>query len=96
MLRIELDARPWRTEGDLIEAVIAALRGPSWHGRNYNALRDSMVTGAINEVAPPYEIVITGTANANGEVDDAIRYFVDQVTGWATRDGAAISARCEA
>lgn len=31
---------------------------PAWHGRNFNALRDSIETGQINAVEVPYRIVI--------------------------------------
>ena len=48
MREIILDASRWRTDVDLIEAVIKGLEGPDWHGRNYNALYDSIVGGSIN------------------------------------------------
>ena len=57
-MEIVLDGRGWRTEADFIEAVIAGVDGPSWHGRNYNALRDSFVTGSINGIEPPYDFII--------------------------------------
>jgi RNAse (barnase) inhibitor barstar len=93
--QIMLDARPWRTENDFIEAIISALGGPTWHGRNYNALYDSMVVGSINEIEPPYEIVIKGVRAANAEVADAIRCFLLRVEEWRTRDTVKIAAKVE-
>jgi hypothetical protein len=76
-----------------MDAVIKGLEGPSWHGRNYNALHDSMVTGSINGIEPPYEIIISGAASVSPEVDDAIRYFIERVTEWRARQGVEIAAR---
>jgi hypothetical protein len=88
-----LDARPWRTENDFIEAIVSALGGPTWHGRNYNALYDSMVVGSMNEIEPLYEIIIKGARTANAEVAVAIQYFLLRVEEWRTRDRAKIAAK---
>jgi RNAse (barnase) inhibitor barstar len=39
---IKLDATGWKSKGDFYEAILAALEAPSWHGRNADALLDSM------------------------------------------------------
>ena len=76
MKLIELDARDWRTVLDFYEALLVALGAPRWHGRNVNALIDSMIYGGINEVDPPYKILISETAklpiDVNGEIAFAI------------------------
>jgi RNAse (barnase) inhibitor barstar len=49
---------------------------PSWHGRNFDALNDSIATGSINEVEVPYALVITNYdmigPNARKMADDFI------------------------
>ncbi len=89
---IHLDGRHWRTKADLIEAVIAGMRGPSWHGRNYDALHDSMVTGSINALEPPYHFVITPPASPTAEINEAIAYFMDCIAEWRA-EGADLSVR---
>ena len=91
-MEIVLDGQDWRTEADLIEAVIAGVDGPSWHGRNYNALRDSFVAGSINGIEPPYDFIIRAPSVVTPEVADAIRYFVARISDWRA-EGAQLSAR---
>jgi RNAse (barnase) inhibitor barstar len=51
---IELDAHNWKTGRDFYNAIAVALNSPENHGRNFNALIDSMVWGGIDDVEPPY------------------------------------------
>jgi hypothetical protein len=94
MVEIILDGRDWQTELDLIEAVIAGVDGPFWHGRNYNALYDSMVVGSINGIEPPYDFVIKPPPDPTPEVAGAISYFLARVEEWRSR-GAALSTRID-
>ncbi|MBC9884143.1 barstar family protein, partial [Bradyrhizobium sp. INPA01-394B] len=43
--------RRWR---DFYDALLAALGAPEGHGRNLNALIDSMVWAGMNAVEAPY------------------------------------------
>ena len=72
MRAIELNAATWRTVHDFYDAVLAAIGAPERHGRNMNALIDSMVWGGINAVVPPYTIRIRGVGVAPNEVREAI------------------------
>ncbi len=58
-MRIEIDAGGWRDEGDVWDAVLAALDAPAWHGRNLDALADSL-GGGINGVEGLVTLVVTG------------------------------------
>lgn len=91
-MAIILDGQDWKTEGDFIEAVLAAVDAPSWHGRNYNALRDSFIAGAINGLEPPYDFVIKPPAHPTPELVDAIAYFMARITDWQA-EGAPLSVR---
>jgi len=51
---IELDAEAWRTIDDVYDALLPALEAPDWHGRDMDALIDSMGAGSINGIEPPY------------------------------------------
>lgn len=91
-MEILLDGQDWRTEADFIEAILAGVEAPSWHGRNYNALRDSFVAGSINGIEPPYDFIIQPPPAPTAEVADAIRYFMVRISEWRT-EGAQLSAR---
>jgi len=56
-----LDGSAWRDEEDFYRAFLLAVEAPQWHGHNLDALRDSIVTGSINNVAPPFTIAVRGS-----------------------------------
>jgi RNAse (barnase) inhibitor barstar len=68
MTIIELNAQSWRTWEDFYSALLAALGAPKGHGRNLNALIDSMVGGGVNAVEPPYEIRVSGAENLSKDI----------------------------
>lgn len=72
MLVIELDAQSWRTCEDYANALRKALRSPEWHGSCVNAFFDSMVVGDINEINPPYRIIIKNTENLPKKIIEEI------------------------
>jgi hypothetical protein len=53
-----LDGARWQTAEDFYDAFLRAVRAPSWHGHNFNALRDSITVADINAVSLPYDIVV--------------------------------------
>lgn len=92
-MAIVLDGHGWKTEADFIEAVLTGVDAPDWHGRNYNALRDSFVTGSINGIEPPYDFVIKSLpSDLSPEVADAISYFAARIADWRA-EGARLSVR---
>ena len=72
MRRIHIDASGWVSILDFYDSIISALQAPDWHGRNINALIDSMIGGEINGVDPPYVIVISGTSSIDRTIVDHI------------------------
>lgn len=93
-MEITLDGRDWQTEAQFIEAVLSSVDAPSWHGRNYNALRDSFVAGSINGISPPYDFIIRMPPDPAREVSDAVRYFAERISEWRA-DGAELSVRLD-
>jgi RNAse (barnase) inhibitor barstar len=65
---IELNAKNWRTWQDFYNALLVALGAPEGHGRNLNALIDSMVWGGMNTVEAPYTIRISETEKLSKDV----------------------------
>jgi hypothetical protein len=72
MRTIELDATNWKSILDFYNALLPAIGAPAWHGKNPNALVDSMIWGGINAVQPPYTIKIVGSAALPKDVRDQI------------------------
>ncbi len=65
-----------KSETDFYQSVLPQLRAPEWHGRNLDALFDSIGTGRMCAVEPPYRIVIRGI----DKVPDDLASFVRKAT----------------
>ena len=70
---IELDGSRWASRDDLFDDLLAALGAPDWHGRNGDALIDSIGTGDINAVEPPYLLRISGGKHMAPQVLEFLR-----------------------
>ena len=51
-----MDGKGWLRSDDVYDAFFEAVGAPIWHGRNFNALRDSIAGGHVNKIDPPYVI----------------------------------------
>lgn len=72
MTTIQLDAAGWCSALDFYDALLAGLLAPDWHGRNIDALINSMIVGAINKVEAPYRVAITGLQSATREAREEL------------------------
>ena len=70
-----LDATCWQTANDVYDAFLRAVGAPSWHGRNFDALNDSIATGNINKTEVPYRILIQNAGLMSGEAAIFVRHF---------------------
>lgn len=90
MRQIVLDTGGWQTVADGWYALLAALDAPGWHGRNLDALADSL-SGGVNGVEPPFALHLTGTAALPPDVaawlDRVAEVFADSGPGVALRRG---------
>jgi RNAse (barnase) inhibitor barstar len=68
-----LDASPWKDVDDFYNAFIKAVGAQEWHGRNFDALNDSIAHGRINEIEVPYRIVIRNIPSRNDEIGLLLR-----------------------
>ena len=72
MTTLSLDASRWRTREDVWVALLAALRAPGWHGRNLDALDETLRAADVNGVNPPLAVEVTGSAaGAEAQVEVA-------------------------
>lgn len=58
MKELVLEGAGWQSSDDVYDALFGVVGAPSWHGRNFNALRDSIARGRINEIEVPYRLII--------------------------------------
>jgi RNAse (barnase) inhibitor barstar len=70
MKELILNGAEWSTRDDVYDSFFRAVGAPDWHGRNFDALRDSIAVGSINAVEVPYRLVIK---NYNKIAPDLIR-----------------------
>jgi len=74
---LELDAADWRTSDDVYDAFFKAVGAPEWHGRNFNALSDSIATGGINKTDVPYRIIIRSAGAMSPETANFLKDFAE-------------------
>ena len=79
MPTLVLDGARWKTAEDFYDAFLEAVGAPSWHGHNFNALRDSIAVGEINAVSLPYDIVVLGTSRMSEPVLAMVKLFRDLI-----------------
>ena len=73
---IDLDASEWKTALDFYEAILAAIGAPRWHGRNVNALIDSVIYGGISALEPPFTVRVTNTENLASEAKEELIFVI--------------------
>ena len=74
MKTITLDAKSCITADDVYDVFFREVGAPDWHGRNFNALADSIAAGRINRIEVPYTIVVTNFDHSGPE---ATRMLID-------------------
>jgi ribonuclease inhibitor len=82
---ISLDARGWVASDDVYDAFFEAIGAPDWHGRNFDALIDSIETGGVNKIEVPYRIVIRNSDHAKHEAAELLSQFADLINEMAER-----------
>jgi RNAse (barnase) inhibitor barstar len=94
MNEIVLDGSEWTTDDDVYDAFFRAVGAPEWHGRNFNALNDSIANGSINQLEVPYRLVIKHYNQIRGEAKRMTDDFVDLIHEIAAR-GCPVEIRVE-
>jgi len=94
MRNLVLNGTNWKTKNDFYDAFFKAVGAPSWHGRNFNALRDSIITGQVNEVELPYTIYISGVDKMPLEVRGIVNDFCSLIKEFHS-EGHDVDIVCE-
>ena len=90
MRTLLLEGEHWRTRDDFYDAFLAAVGAPAWHGRNFDALRNSIGTGDINQMEIPDEMHITGLSHMSVEARQGAQEFRDLIENLKA-EGAAVA-----
>jgi RNAse (barnase) inhibitor barstar len=79
MRELVLDGAGWTTSDDVYDAFFRAVGAPEWHGRNFNALNDSIAGGDINCIEVPYELNIRNYDKIVGDAKKMTDDFIDLI-----------------
>ncbi len=66
-----LDGTSWQSRDDVYRAIETAI-GPSYFGRNLDALWDILRTPEDSALKPPYALMVRGVGGTNPEVKQTI------------------------
>jgi RNAse (barnase) inhibitor barstar len=75
MHRLVIDWSKIHSSEQLWDFVCREGREPEWHGRNLSALKDSWVTGDVNQTGPPYEFHFQKCAT----IDETIQELAEAI-----------------
>src|SRR5580765_4347193 len=95
MKQILSDGARWSTTDDVYDAFFRAVGAQEWHGRNFDALRDGVAAGSINQVEVPYQLVIKNYDKINGDAKTVADDFIALLHELAA-EGCPIEVRAEA
>jgi RNAse (barnase) inhibitor barstar len=93
MREILLDSSDWRTRDDFYAALLPALGAPEWHGRNLDALNDTIHAGDINEINPPFAIRIVGCDALSQDLRAYVYRFLELIAD-LRKEGIPVEATC--
>jgi len=94
MKELNMDASSWKDREGLYLSFFKAVDAPEWHGKNFNALRDSIAVGDINGIEVPYCIVITNFASVPASLKQDAQDFIDLINE-LEKEGVPVRIRVE-
>lgn len=74
-MELEIDWEKIRDENDFYDLFLSQVSAPDWHGRNLDALNDSVVSGGIVNSGPPFNVTHINCSKA----PKSIREFQESV-----------------
>jgi RNAse (barnase) inhibitor barstar len=94
MRELTLNGADWTTRDDVCDAFFRAVGAPEWHGRNLDALADSIRGGSINQVEVPYRLVIKSYERVGHDARPTADSFINLVHELAA-EGCPVEIRVE-
>ncbi len=94
MKELILDGSTFATRNDVYDAFFQAVGAPEWHGRNFDALHDSICTGEINAIEVPYCVVIKNRSLVGEGAKKMVDDFIDLLNEFS-RIGVPVQVRID-
>ena len=88
-MKIFVDWSHIKSFDDFYDCFLPQVKAPEWHGRNMNALADSLVTGDVNGVEPPFCVINTNSQDLSSEAQ-TIFSAVSEIYAEANAEGRKI------
>jgi hypothetical protein len=73
------DGWPWPGQDEVYDGFFWAVRAPEGHGRNCNALIDSIATGNINAGEVPFRLILNNDGSIGPGAKKMAAEFVDLI-----------------
>jgi RNAse (barnase) inhibitor barstar len=89
-----MDASQWKTIDDLYLSFFEAVKAPAWHGKNLDAVRDSIGTGRINGIEVPYCLVLRNYDHLPDHLKEKTDFFIEAISDLA-KEGIPVEIRIE-
>ncbi|HWZ97932.1 MAG TPA: barstar family protein [Candidatus Dormibacteraeota bacterium] len=94
MTELLLDASSWKTKDDVYDSFFRVIGAPSWHGRNLDALHDSIGSGQVNSVEVSYRLIVRNSQDIGAEAKSILEDFVKLIHELVT-EGCPVEIRVE-
>jgi RNAse (barnase) inhibitor barstar len=74
MMELAMDGATWNSKDDVYDALFRVVGAPSWHGRNLDALNDSIANGQIKRlVIVNFDLIGASAKKVASDFVDLIR-----------------------
>ena len=94
MRELIMDASTWETDEDIFRWFFRVVAAPPWHGKNFDALSDSIKGGQINEIEVPYRLVLANYDQVDLAVKPESDRFIELIRELAA-GGVPVEFRVE-
>ena len=94
MREIVMDATNWKAADDVYDSFFKAVGAPTWHGRNFNALRDGIAAGHINQIEAPYLIKLANYSHTGPDAKEMADHFIELI-GDLKKEGCPVDIEVE-
>lgn len=89
-----MDASQWKTTDDLYLSFFEAVKAPAWHGKNLDAVRESIRAGQINGTEVPYCLVLKNYDHLSESLKEKTDAFIEVISTLA-KEGVPVEVRVE-
>lgn len=93
MKEIRVDISNAQDGFDFYGAIAEALDAPDWHGRNLNAVMESLTFGGNGTLSPPFVIVLEKVTSASRLIQRECKHFASLVAEHCEPNSVSVRLR---